>query len=287
MSDAYDPNAVDGDVARGSQYMTRKDLRNILLGVGVLVLALIPIYKMMEKNSEKTRCVQNMRAISAALGQYAAENDDKMPAIYAMGSESEPLLDPKGIPFAWASVVSQYMNKRASFLCPSATAEETVTVSTMRKDRTVETLKEHPANTELLTYGMYAAYSTFLISQIENPNVVITIAETSNMGARGSFDPLPYKNPEGQVVPFDAFAIGWNNSHKAPNESTKAVTRLAFYDIENGNFKADGPIRHENGIHALTAGGSLVLLKPDSAIYSQRVGLSGGRWAVPASLGRD
>jgi hypothetical protein len=287
VSDAYDPNAVEGDVTRGSQYMTKKDLRNIIAVVVVVLLALIPVYKYMERNSEKTLCVQNMRAISAALGQYAAENDDKFPAIYAMGSEAEPLLDPKGTPFAWTSVLSQYVNKRASFLCPSATAEEAATVATMRKELPEQKLKAHPGNTELVTYGMYAAYSTFLISQVENPNVVIAIAETSNMGARGSFDPLPFKNEAGQVIPFDAFAMGWDNSNKVPDSSTKSITRLAFYDVKNGEFKSDGPMRHDSGIHALTAGGALVLLKPDSALFSQRVGVGGGKWAVPATLGRD
>jgi hypothetical protein len=286
VSDAYDPNAVEGDPKRGSQYMTKKDLRNILLVAAVVLIGLIPVYKMMEKNSEKTRCVQNMRAIAAALGQYAAENDDKYPAIYAMGSAGEPLLDPKGIPFAWTSVISQYVNNRSSFLCPSATADEVSTVASMRTDKPEQELKEHPANTELVTYGMYAAYSTFLISQVENPNVVITMAETSNMGARGSFDPLPFKSSEGNVIPFDNFVIGWDNSNQKPDPSTKAVTRLAFYDVKGGDFKSDGDMRHSAGIHALTAGGSLVYLKPDSALYSQRIGVGAGRWSVPATLGR-
>ena len=242
---------------------------------------------MMEKNSEKTRCVQNMRAISAAFGQYAAENDDKFPAIYASGAQGEPLLDPKGNAFAWTSVVSQYMNKRASFLCPSATAEEAVIVSTMRKDKPDQKLREHPENTELLTYGMYAAYSTFLISQVENPNVVVMLAETSNLGARDSFDPLPFKDENGRIIPFDAFAIGWDNSNRVPDAKTKAVTRLAFYDVKNGNFTSEGPMRHDAGIHALTTGGGLVLLKPQDALYQQMPGMGAGRWAVPATLGRE
>jgi hypothetical protein len=286
MSDkqeAYDPTAPEGASSAGSQYMSKKDVRNILLVIVVMLLALFPIYRMMEKNSEKTRCRQNIQAIFAALSQYATEYDERFPAIYAMGGENEPLLDRKGMPFTWAGVISQYMNKRQSFLCPTAIADEAEAVASMRKDGPEQELKKHPEGSELLTYGMYLAYNAFPITQVENPNNTVVVAETSNMGARGTFDPMPFKDSSGAVVPHDAFSIGWDNSNTAPTNTSTAVTRLAFYNAKGGEFKSDGEARHDIGIHALTASGSLVILKPDSAFYNHT---RPGRWAVPATLGR-
>jgi hypothetical protein len=284
MSDAYDPTAPEGQPSGGSQYMSKKDVRNILLVIVVLVAGLFPVYKSMERNSEKARCVQNMKAIASALAQYATLNTDRFPSLYEKGPNGEPLTNDKGISPTWASVVSQYMSARQSFLCPSAIAEEAVAVAGMRP-APEQKLKPHPANSELLTYGMYAAYDTFPISQVDNPNSAIIVAETSNMGARDSYDPMPFKDADGKVIGADAFSINWSNSNTVPNADTQSVTRLAFYNVKDGKFDPAGDSRHSSGINALTTGGALVLLKPDSAVFSSQPGM-GGRWAVPANLGR-
>src|ERR1041385_6092855 len=98
------------------------------------------------------------------------------------------MVDSQGQPATWASVVSGYMNRRSNFLCPSATADEAAIVASGRDNAPGQGLKPHPAHTELLTYGFFGAYSTYPISQVENPNQVVIIAETSNLGAHGTYD---------------------------------------------------------------------------------------------------
>jgi hypothetical protein len=284
VSDAYDPSAPEGDRIGRSELASKKDVRNVLIALAVITIGMYPVYKMMERNSERARCQANMKAISDALGLYASVHD-RYPIIYAMDEEHEPLLDGRGLPgTTWASDISEYMNARANFLCPSSLAQEVAAIPTART-APEQKLKEHPERTELISYGMYAAYSGFPVAMVENPGSTVIVAETSNLGARGSFDPVPFKNK----AP-DCFVIGWDNSNTAPDDQTKAVTRLAIFDAAGKFTTSDTPARHDietkdkgaPGIYALTASGGRTVLRPPSAIYST-TGLT-GNWRVPASL---
>lgn len=273
MSDtnqAYDPNAVDGDSNRGSSYVSKRDFRIIIVGIVVLTILLIPIYKVLERNSQKARCAQNMAAIANGLGQYAALHDDRFPPLMRTHIGDYPDLGESGMPFTWASDVQEFMNARASFLCPTAQPEEAVITESLK-------------GTKLpVTYGMYAPYSAYLRSMIEDPDQTIIVAETSNFGANGTYDPLPFVDDQGKKVPFDGFAIGLNDENWVGTSASKYVTRLAFPDSEGAKFGSKGPTRHDGGIHAITAAGSASpLLKPDDAVVVKRFGLPGGIWTVP------
>src|SRR5690606_31001379 len=127
---------------------------------------------------------------------------------------------------------------------------------------------------------------TFLVSEIENPNRAMIVAETSNMGALGTADPQPYKLPDGTVIKEDGFVIGWNNSNTAPDDSSSFVTRLAFYNSADGQLAESKP-RHPGGIYGLSASGGYVPGLQPPAITLTRIGNRiAGAWAVPASLGR-
>lgn len=272
MSDtnqAYDPNAIDGDANRGSAYVSRKDFRVIIVGVAALALMLVPVYKVLERNSEKARCANNMAAIANGIGQYAALHDDRFPPLMRTAGDA-PDLGEKGLPFTWASDVQEFMNSRASFACPSALPEETVVTESLKGARLP------------VSYGMYAPYSGYLRSMIDDPDMTIIVAETSNYGSANTFNPTPFKDAQGKDVPFDGFAIGLDDQNWYGTESSKYVTRLAFPDSAGGKFAEKGPARHDGGIHAITATGSASpLLKPNDATVIKRFGLPGGIWTVP------
>lgn len=288
MSEAYDPNAVEGGASGGGgQYLSKRDVKVISIVLVALFLGLWPIYNVMAGNSEKARCVSNIKAISTALGQYVEEYDGRYPAIFDE-NQGTPATNKEGIPYTWASAISKYMKDRDSFLCPTAKPEEAATILTMRDKthRPKQELKPVPDDAELISYGFYIAYNTFLVSEIENPNQVVIVCETSNMGALGTSDPSPYKLPDGTIVREDGFVIGWDNSNKSPDDSSQSVTRLAIYDSASGKLE-DAKPRHAGGIYGLTvAGGYVPGLQPSSASLARSSGRIVGRWAVPASLGR-
>lgn len=283
MSDAYDPTAPEGERSHGSQYISRKDVRVILVILVLVAIVLVPIYRVMERKTWKAVCIQNMRSISTALQAYAAAHDERFPPLYAEGlGGGHPLVfEKQAAVFTWASEISSGMSPRSSFLCPASDPSEAVTTLSERQvDQDDMDERNRPKDREPLTYGMYAAYSGFPTALVSDPNQTIVIAETSNMGSMGSFDPVKYVNRQGDEVPFDAFSIAWDTGNAAPNAATMSVTRLAFHNVEDDPFA-----RHDHGINALTASGGAVVLKPGAELISRTTAIT-GKWAVPASLGR-
>lgn len=267
----FDPTAPEGDAARGSAYISKKDFRIISVAVLCLIGLLFPIYKVMERNSQKARCALNVKAISTALNEYAALHDDRFPPIMRTAENGSPDLGETGLPYTWVSDIEEHMSPRASFLCPSASPDEIVYVEGTQG-------KKIP-----VTYGMYAPYGGYLRSVIENPDQTIIIAETSNFGGGGSFDPTPYLNSKGEKITSDGFVIGWNDSNIEGSDKSQFVTRLAFPETSAGKFDEKGPRRHDAGIYAITAvGAAAPLLKPNAAVIEKKFGLPGGIWAVPA-----
>ena len=310
MSDSnapYDPNAPEGEVTGRSQYMTRKDLRTMLLGTAVFLLCLYPVYKMMEKNSERARCTANIKAINEAISLYAQEHDGRYPPI-ARGDVTNqgivPTLGASGHVYTWASDVQNYMSARASFLCPSAEPDEIVYVEDPRTN----------AKTLALSYGMYAPYGGYLTTTVENPDQTIIVAETSNGGANSTYDPCPYLTtalgksgqaveppcgqPGGDKLP-DGFVIDWSDSNAGPTMRTvnadksvtpgsKFVTRLAFPGSSNGVFdNKTTQARHGESIHGLTATGERLNLTPEmAAFYSTDGRRLNPAWTVPPNTDR-
>lgn len=273
MSDSnqpYDPSAPEGAGGGGSAYVSRKDVRIIAVGVVCLSIILFPIYKAMEKNSERARCLQNMKALSAAINEYAALHDDRFPPIMRTQLNGAPDLGNTGLPYTWASDAAEFMSPRSSFLCPSASPDEIVYV-------------EGKGGTKIpVTYGMYAPYGGYLRSIVDNPDQTIILAETSNNGALKTFDPVPFVGMKGEKIPHDGFVIGWDNDNFEANEQTRFVTRLAFPESAGGKFVKDGPMRHEKGLHGIVVSGAASsYITPLQARVEMKFGLPGGMWAVP------
>jgi hypothetical protein len=275
-SDPYDPSAPEGEVSSRGQYMTRRDMRTILISLAVLAIGSVPVYRFLLAQTESSRCTRNMQGISEALTLYTTEHDGKLPPI----DETEtldglaPSVSPDGKVYTWASDVSVYMNARSTFLCPSAKPSELVAT-------------EDPRGTThdfLSSYGMYSAYGTVLNSLIENPDQTIIIAETSNEGSLKTYDPDPLKSQTGKILP-DGFVIGWNGGNLEPTKDTRFVTRLAFPNTNSGIFVKDGDARHGNTIHEFTASGQLI----DAQQTGARFGTTrhtNPEWALPP-ISRD
>lgn len=283
QQDAYDPSAPEGDSSGKNQYFSKRDIK--MLGIILVVLGIIlwPIYQYGKGQSEKSRCTQNVKAIYQALQQYSINHDDRLPPIYRTDviGGTAPGLGEDGKVYTFASDVAGYMSRRASFTCPSADLSEAVPTESPEADLKINS-----------TYGMYAPYGGYLSSVIPNPSETLILAETSNHGARGSYNPKPFIDVTGKEVPWDGFVIGWDNSNGkfgrdgsslVPDRGAKAVTRLAFRDSADGHFANSKPSRHDSGIHAISADGQLVLIKPKSAnVNIQRsTGLPIGSWEAP------
>lgn len=264
----YDPTAPEGD-AGGNQYLSKKDLRILVVVLVLLGFALYPMYLYGLRSRDKSLCTQNMKAIFDALHLYAVDHDDGLPPVYRTGNGDMPGLGASGKPYTWASDIAPYMNVRSSFVCPAADPSENVHAEDQK------TLKGDVP----MSYGMYAPYGGFKTFNIENPEQTVIVAETSNDGAQTSYDPLPFD--KGRQVP-DGFLIGWDNSNDQASSASRFVTRLAFRETSNGLFGSKAYGRHDNGIHALTASGERLNLKPDNAVIVQQDRLPGGFWRVPA-----
>jgi hypothetical protein len=269
ITDAYDPTAPEGDIAGRGQYMTAKQLRGILLIFFAVLLAMVPMYQVFKGKTDRATCTKNMKAIYDAMSLYAEQHDGRFPTIdraEEIGSFA-PSLGDTGHVYTWASDIAPYMNARASFRCPAAKSDEVVWTEDPRSS----------TNFLPLTYGMYAAYSGFMTSLVENPAQTIIIAETSDRGAEGTFDPQPF----GPSLP-DGFVIGWSDSNVEADKKTTAVTRLAFSQTSDGRFKADGPARHGDAIHLLTANGERINANPEYSLFhypgSTQINPS---WAMP------
>ena len=273
QTESYDPNTPEGaEPTAGSQYLSRKDVKWIALILIILGLFMIPIYHIMLDGRNEHLCRQNMSQISKALGVYAEEHDGRYPPLFVTGSNGAPMQDDKGRSYTWVSLLKDGMNTRSSFDCPASEDSE-------------KSASQHPSDstqTIYSSYGMYAPYSAFAIAEIANPEQVIIVSETSNHGAKDTYDPLPYKTSKGEEVPNDGFVIGFDDSNTDITRESKRVTRLAFAGTKSGQFKADGQGRHSKGVWGLTASGEALMISPPSATLDLLTpGRPQGRWAVP------
>lgn len=251
MSNRYDPQAVE-DSSSKSEYFSRKDAK--WLGVVVLlgVIAAYPLYQWGNEKKNKAVCLRNIKAIGDALNLYAENTDDRYPPLFDADSNGSPYSNNGRPPITWAFNVASYAGARADFRCPSVEENEAAEI-------------QLPGRASApISYGLYAAHASVIRANVDDPDTTILVAETSNLGTFGSFDPHPYEGLNGQPTP-DAFVIGWDNSNTAPDAQTRAVTRLAFRETGNGEFGPSSRPRHSEGIHAVTVSGRRILLTPDRA----------------------
>ncbi len=250
--EGFEPDDIESGPGK-SGYMTRKDLRVIAVGLLLILLAMTPIYIGCKRQAELHLCTSNFGAISKAINQYAASWDDRFPPAYAIESGEIPLVDRKGRPSTWATLITQYMNRRSSFQCPSAQESELVIAQHWSEGKT-----DVP-----MSYGMYAPFGGFQTTQVYLPERSALISETSNQGARETFDPHPF-SAGGQQRP-DGFLIAWDNGNLTFDKSTEFVTRLSFYGTASGSFKKLGAARHDGGINMLFCDGHVELIGPEEA----------------------
>ncbi len=291
FAEGFDADEPEGSAQRGSQYMSRKDLR--LIGVILLVFGLVsfPVWQHLKRQGEKATCSNNMRSIAQAILTYTTDNNDGMPIAFYPDADGNPVLE-RGLPITWATLVEQGKSERASFKCPSAQPAEVTEVTPLQSQTPIQ-----------LTYGMFAGASGRTERSYERPNESVLIGETSNNGARDTYNPRPFgpkfkndgfligldvSNQQGPLLKQDLDFIaadiqrGAGDSEKLGLTSPKAVTRLAFPDTGTGNFLENSISRHDNGIHVIYLDGRLGLIRPGAAkVDYSALSRSRNRWAVP------
>lgn len=244
----YDVDTPEGASApRATQHITLKDWKVISIAVIVFFVVSIPIYKEFRQQRDKQVCKTHMKGTYNAILQYAAVNGDRFPPIYTVGDNGSPYLV-GGLPDVWATIVAPYMSRRDSFECSAAEEGEG-----MPALGTVGVEKKNIS----LTYGMYLPMSTMPYEFLSQDNATALIVETSNHGAMRSFNPVPFTDTSGKVVPFDAFMIGYDDSNAELTEKSKWVTRLAFRGADKGYLAPGVTPRHPKGIHVIYADGHL------------------------------
>ncbi|HVL37927.1 MAG TPA: hypothetical protein VM328_00925 [Fimbriimonadaceae bacterium] len=270
--DRYDPSEIDERPSNA--YFSRRDIRNLVIAFLVLLALSYPAYRLLLGLSERHVCAKNLGQVSKALGLYLIDNNDRFPAMFESGPGGGPAVrPPTNRPFTWNSVIFGYVSDAdaAVYRCPTATSAE-------------QALVQHPQTNAVglaVTYGLYAPYSGFSRYLVPNPDGTIIIAETSNFGARNTFDPLKFLDENGRPIPYDAFSIGFDNHNFYPDSSSQFLTRLAFPDSAGGDFGANAGVRHGSGTHALTVAGRLLRLDPPAARIRRTGNEIHGLWAVP------
>ncbi len=258
---AYDADAPEGDKGYASQYINKKDVLRIGFVIAGVVLISIPVFMIMKGNSERTACKKNIRAAWGALGVYAESFDQRFPPMFEEGQDGTPYLE-RGRPIVWASQIAGYLQDGVNLSCPTAHPDEHTEVN----GRIVDKNKGPTASVQNhidLTYGMYGPLSSRPISDVLDEAGTVLIAETSNYGARDTYNPVPFALEDGTEVPFDGFQIGWNTQNRDFLKSgsvldAEAVTRLAFYNTADGDFsKAGVTARHESFIYVVYVNGTL------------------------------
>lgn len=263
MSERYDPQAVEDAPAKG-EYITRKDLKWVAVLLALAALAGYPIYQYANEQKNKKLCSGNMKSIGQALAQYTQDNDDRYPFLFQADVAGNPQPSKFGAPETWATAIGGRLKSLDTFRCPSAEPGEAAISSSPT------------TGTFPITYGLYTDHALRAVATISSPEETILVAETSDLGALGSNDPLPYGSPSNPM--HDAFAIGWDNSNVRPNARTRAVTRLAFRKTRGGRFGEDAVPRHPAGIHAITVTGNQILLQPSESFVQWSIRNLVGRW---------
>jgi len=264
MSGQYDADAPEGEKSLGSKYVGKKDIKWIFLIALVLAAMLIPLYRIMKVQSDEASCKRNMKSISASIQQYAVQNDQRFPPIFEPGENGSPTLY-NGKPITWAGLLT--LSSGTTFKCSAAEPDESVLVNGTSYEASMWSKNAKKLSHIELTYGMLAALNTRAVSDVANDDETVLISETSNSGAQGVYNPLPFTLANGEVVPYDGFSIGYDTSEFLYDESTKYVTRLAFRNSSGGNFN-DNSVkgRHKEGsLHVIFVDGHLGRFSPERA----------------------
>lgn len=253
-ANAYDPDEPEGSKRRGSEYANRKFLLAFILGILAVLAMLYPLFEKLKRERFAATCKSNLGAISKALQQYAADNNDTLPPVYqAFGGDDKAILDPnQKLPMTWATIVKGYLRTEKEAKCPACAEGEA--------GKLQDGLE--------LSYGMYVPLGMRSPGLMSNPARTAMLTETSNLGFRGVANPKPLLDVDGKPLTVDTFAIGFDSGnlpHPNTYKASNYVSRLSFYDASTGDFREDGACRHPSGIHVIFADGSLGTIKPPAA----------------------
>ncbi len=216
---AYAADEPEGSASKGSQYLSGRELKVILLILAVIFVSLIPIYQQVMKQRNFVVCIDNMKSISDSTRLYSVDNEEKLPPCYFADNENNPILV-NGLPITWATIIQDKMKSVGQFKCPSAQSVELA--------KSLPFSGKDPINS---SYGMYSAMNMQFVSLLRNPDSTVLFAETSNAGALGTLNPVPFKNLAGENMLNDGFLLGFdsgNYSDALTLRKAQFTTRLAF-----------------------------------------------------------
>ena len=276
-ADDFAPDEPEGSAK--SEYMSGKDWRWIIGIIVVVGVSLWPVYRIFDDRRKDYVCKTNIGGIAKALQSYATGNDDRFPPLYEITSEGNVAVGTaqeggEGS-LVWLSPLGDHMRGGAEVSCPAAHEDEHTDVLLYGSgfERIVH-----------LSYGMYATMSSLPTGDVTKPDETVLVAETSNQGAQGSYDPIPNLNLDGPASD-NGFCIGWDNSNFMFDKDTVTVTRLAFRGTSTGDFRADEVQgRHNQGINAVTVDGNLIRLSPTGALVNHKPPYLDGLWQTPATF---
>lgn len=251
---------------RKGRYTSRKDLLTIAIVFVVLAAVGWPTYQGMLREGQKVENKENLRAVWNAVSAYSQNNNDRLPPVYyEVGEGRAATLD--GLPVAWPTLVADGLGPRAKMYSKAATMPELASVlSPTGKGMALK-----------VSYGMYRGLSCVPVSYIPDPSESVLLADSANRGSRGSFDPVPMLDGEGNVSENDGYVLGWDDSNHLYSASTKRVTRLATF--KEGKKAVT---RFGTSLFGVTAGGSLMEMAPsDDKVEFLYPSLTGKWWADP------
>lgn len=235
---------------RKSPYASARDIRFMLLVLAaILLLGYFFWFRGWKARRDFVVSKDHLREIFQALGAYAADNADGLPAAYAVGIQ-----DALGNPVTWANQLFDYTARMSTFSNPTCPPEGDTPLTRYDKDGKLETVR--------LSYGLLSAAAGLRRYQIRDDTLILS--ESISSGVMNSYDPLPLKGRDG-------FLIGYDNSNGFPDDETRFVTRVAF---TGGNSPDDAmrSIHPSYGTVALRADGSIAILAASSEM---RVGKRG------------
>jgi len=272
------PAEDDREDAPKSHLITKKDVKRFLIALPFIVLMLFFLYHFFKRQADWSNCASNMNAVYKAVNFYANDWDDRFPPLAEADAVTGTPTVTNGKVNTWVTQVFAYDPRPEIFVCPAADPSENVPNEGAIHGKPGERAKHVTVNS---SYGLYAGYASASQSLLERSGQSLFIGETSNMGARKTYDPFPFKDASGNVVPYDGFSMGWNDSNVEPSPQSKFITRMAFPDTSNGNFQ-NADSRHENKmLHAISADGNLINVRAFDAKINLQGGQPSGLWRTP------
>lgn len=263
-------DASDEAESRGSDYFSKKDAKVVALALGMFLFFAIPGFYFLRMQTNLYFCKQRFMAISTALTSYETQNDNRLPPVYLPAENGMPAVDDKGRPLTWATTlvnlagIDGYDGSK-SFMCTNATKSQAA-------------ITEGPDGGNLyMTFGMFTGVAMQPTSNFTDPGNAIVIAETSNGGTFGTFDPYPIRPNGPGTSPEDAYEIGFDSPSDLPVDGKfpgASVTRLAFGDSTQGLNEQVSDGRHGSGSMALFLDGHFGLINNFSAFNKSH-------WPIP------